>query len=211
VAEERRLGEDLDVRERRTRLERDRPEFFGPVELAGGIHVEDRDREDDAAGEAREPAADFREGGGRPPAVHVVGLVDRLEQPFEMRRGGRLGGGAEQDERLGDEIQGLAEPLVEPRGGAVDGDDEGLERPVLSPEPRDARLGDGGRRLGVRAGVGEQDQGRSGPPERLAVEMRLEGIDRVGGRLGEGHRAPVAGVREPAGPSSASHALSDAS
>jgi len=210
VAEERRLGEDLDVHERRTRLERDRAELLGPVELEGGIHVEDRDREHDPAEQARQPAADFTERGGRPPPIDVVGLVDRREQLLEVRRGGRLVGRAQQDDRLGDEIQDLAKPLVEPRGGAVDRDDEGLDGPIPLPEPGGAGLDDGGRRFAVGVGLGEHDQGRAGPLERLAVEVRLERIDRLG-RLGMGHRAPVAGVREVAGPSSASQAFSDAS
>jgi hypothetical protein len=46
VAEERRLGEDLDIQERRGRLQGDRRQLLEPMQPTGGVDVEERDGED---------------------------------------------------------------------------------------------------------------------------------------------------------------------
>jgi hypothetical protein len=186
VTEERRLGEDLDVHERRTRLERDRAELFGPVNLARGVHVEDRNREHKASDQARQPAAGLYQRFRRSPAEDVVGVVDRFQQSLEMRRGGRLHGGAKINDRLRDGLERTFNQVVESRGRRIDRDDERLDRSPLVPQPLGARSENAGRRLGGGGRVGQKDQRHAGALERLAVEMRLERIEGFG-RFGRRH------------------------
>jgi hypothetical protein len=56
LAEERRLGQDLDVQEGRHRLQRDRLQLLAPMEPARGVDVVDRHRENPPPGEPAEPA-----------------------------------------------------------------------------------------------------------------------------------------------------------
>jgi hypothetical protein len=84
MAQEGRLGQDLDVEEGRNRLERDRCQLLAPVQPAGGVDVVDRDREDEPPGEPADPAADLREPSYPPPADDVVAMVDRLQERLDM-------------------------------------------------------------------------------------------------------------------------------
>ncbi|APW62617.1 hypothetical protein [Paludisphaera borealis] len=156
------------------------------MELARGVHVEDWDGEHEASNQARQPADDLRRRFHRPLSDDVVGLVDRLQQPLKMRRGERLDGRAEQDDRLGDGFEGVVDQVLEPGVCSIDWDDQGLHRSMIASQPFGAGSEDGGRRLRVGVRVGEQDQAHAGPLERLTVEVRLERVERVG-RLGRRH------------------------
>ncbi|HMB07908.1 MAG TPA: hypothetical protein VKP69_29780 [Isosphaeraceae bacterium] len=86
VAEEGRLGQDLDVEEGRDRLERDRRQLLAPMQPEGGVDVVDRGREDEPPGELADPAADSREPSRPPPADDVVAMADRPQEGIDMVR-----------------------------------------------------------------------------------------------------------------------------
>jgi hypothetical protein len=77
VAEEGRLGQDLDVEELRDRLERDPRELIEAVEPAGRVNVDDGHGEEDFPGEPARPAPGTLDQRTRAPADGVVALVDR--------------------------------------------------------------------------------------------------------------------------------------
>jgi hypothetical protein len=79
LAEERRLGEDLDVEERRGRLEGDGRELLAAVEPARRVDVVDRHREDDPPGEPAEPSSQPHESPIPTPADDMIAMVDRFE------------------------------------------------------------------------------------------------------------------------------------
>jgi len=61
VAEERGLGEDLDIEELGDRLQRDRHQFLESMEPTGGMGIEHRNGEDRLPEEPRQPASPLRE------------------------------------------------------------------------------------------------------------------------------------------------------
>jgi hypothetical protein len=79
VAEERRLGQDLDVEELRRRLQRDRRQRLAAVEPGRRVDVGDRHREDDAPGPATQPPRQAAGPRDAPTADDVVAGVDRLQ------------------------------------------------------------------------------------------------------------------------------------
>jgi hypothetical protein len=79
LAQEGRLGQELDVEERRLRLQRDRRQLFAAMEPVRGVDVADRDGEDQLPGEPAEPAAELRGSFHPPPADDVVAPVDRRQ------------------------------------------------------------------------------------------------------------------------------------
>jgi hypothetical protein len=93
VAEERRLGQDLGVDERRARLKRDGRQLVEPMEPARRMNVAQGDGEDQAPDQqTRQPEPVC------PDAIssatnHMIALVDRFQKWFKMRlRPGFLGG-----------------------------------------------------------------------------------------------------------------------
>jgi len=194
VAEERRLGQDLDVEELRRRLERDRPELVEPVQPAGGVDVFNRDREDQAPGEAGEPASQPGERTRPASADDMVAAVDRLEQGPEVLGGPRLVGRGHEDER------GRGAP------------ERGLER--LAPAVRVGRLRRDGRaaapgeqvaqRLGGLAGAvgtvvaGEHHDEDRGVGQGVAPEVVVERVEFV---LRRGHSASRRSVQTGSGAS----------
>lgn len=107
MAEERGLGQELDVEEGRGRAERDGSELLAAVDLAGRVDIEHRDREDQFARQAADPAEDPPRESQGPPARDVVGEVDRREQRCEMCGRPRLEGGRDQDERSYGLLEGI--------------------------------------------------------------------------------------------------------
>ncbi len=159
------------------------------MELARGVHVEDGGREHQPSEQARDPSDDFVQRRRRSPAEDVVGLIDRLKKRFEMLRGDRFDGRADQDDRLVDGLQSRLDQRVEPGARTVDRDDPALNRPApFSLKPCDARGEDaGGRiRLGGRGRIDQKDQGDAGALEGFAMEVGLERVERTGG-LGRRH------------------------
>ena len=79
VAEEGRLGKDLEVQEATSRLRAGSPPASRPVQLAGRMDVAQRDGEDQPPGQAAPATAGALSAPtGRPPADDVVAVVDRL-------------------------------------------------------------------------------------------------------------------------------------
>jgi hypothetical protein len=84
VAEERGLGQDLDVEELADRLERDRLELLEPVQPAGRVDVDDRHGEQEPPEQPAGPPPDPRGERGPARADDVVAQVDRLEERVEV-------------------------------------------------------------------------------------------------------------------------------
>jgi hypothetical protein len=98
VAEEGGLGEDLDVQERRRRLEGDGGQFVEPVQAAGRMDVPQRDGEDQSPEHRRQPSPEPRQVAGRPPADDMIAGVDGLQERRQVTRGPRLLGRRDQHE-----------------------------------------------------------------------------------------------------------------
>jgi hypothetical protein len=131
VAEEGRLGEDLDVEEVGRRLERDRRQLVEPVQAAGRVDVEDRHGEDQPprqAGDAAEQAGDQP---GAAAADDVVAMVERRQERPEVGVGPRLLGRRDQDDGGRGPVQAHLQGLL--LAAARDRDDVHLGRP---PAPR---------------------------------------------------------------------------
>src|SRR5262249_6157972 len=122
LAEERRLGEDLDVDELRDRLERDLRERLEPVEPAGRMDVDDGNREDDPPGDPFGPAPGALGEWNLPPADHVVALVDRREQRVEVRGGPWFTGRGDEDERCRCALETFFECSIKAASGDWDDD-----------------------------------------------------------------------------------------
>jgi hypothetical protein len=172
MAEIGRLGEDLDVEERRRRLQRDLGQLLEPVQAAGGMDVAQRDREDQAAGPGRQPTRPTCPALRGPAADDVVAVVDRLEQGLQMGLGPRLLGRRHQDEREVGAGQADGQGGVEPSAG--DRHDPGLDRAVHRAQRLDQRCDDG---LGAVGGqVGEQDDADPGVGQRVAAKVATVGV-----------------------------------
>jgi hypothetical protein len=78
VAEEGRLGEDLDVEEVGRRLEGDRRQFVEPVQPAGRVDVDDRHGEDETPRQAGDLPSQSGERADAAAADNVVAVVERL-------------------------------------------------------------------------------------------------------------------------------------
>jgi hypothetical protein len=185
VAEEGRLGEDLDVEERRRGLQRDRRQRLASMEPAGGMDVAERDREEQPPGKLADPSPET--GGERVLAIPdgVVATFDRVEQGVEMP--GRPGSprARDQDERR----RGIPEApgeRVAPTGlghgdhGRLDGASSTGQEPFQ--RPRD------GRGPGTVV-LGQDDHPDGGVTDGIAPEVGIEGVElgAVGRGRGRGH------------------------
>jgi hypothetical protein len=106
VAEEGCLRQDLDIKERRSRLERDGLELLAAMKAAGRVDILDRDRKDQPPGEPDDPAHQSGEPAILAGTEHMVAAVDRIEQGIEVGRAPGLEG-------VGDDHQGR-NGLLEP-------------------------------------------------------------------------------------------------
>jgi hypothetical protein len=84
VAEKGRLGQDLEVQERRGRLKGDRPELLSAMEQNRRIDIQDRNGKDQSSGQAAHPPEDFLSGRGRPPANGMIAEIDGLHERLEV-------------------------------------------------------------------------------------------------------------------------------
>jgi hypothetical protein len=87
LAQERRLGEELDVRERRARLQRDGRKRFTTMEPARRMNIRHGNSENQLRNAILDPAPNPPEAGFRTITDDVVGLVDRLQERIQMRAG----------------------------------------------------------------------------------------------------------------------------
>jgi hypothetical protein len=172
VTEEGRLGEDLEVQERRRRLEGDGRQLLEAVQAARRVDVAQRDGEHQPPGHRREPTPQALPALDRPAADDMIAVIDGLEERLQMLRGPRLRGRRDQDEReMGvakADGEGVVQPL--PRGP----DDTGLHRPADRHQVRGQGLDDGCGAVGRQ--VGEQDDSDAGVGQRVALEVAEEGI-----------------------------------
>jgi hypothetical protein len=93
-----RLRQDFGVEKRRSRLERNRQQFFESMEPARRVNVIKRNGEDQSA---KQPADEFLEsphGWVVAPAHNVIALVDRLEKRLQVVRSPGFDRGGNQDE-----------------------------------------------------------------------------------------------------------------
>jgi hypothetical protein len=178
VAQEGRLGEDLDVQERRGRLEGDRRQLLPPMEPAGRVDVEQGDGEDQPPRQSEKPAFPPLTASGRPTAEDMVAVVDDFEQRFQVGRGPGLLSGGHQDQGIARSRQAAGERDAEVR--PLDRDDPALDRPPHRRERIDERRDD---RLGTLDGqVGQQDDSNPGVRKPVAMEVAEVGVvDRGGG------------------------------
>jgi hypothetical protein len=172
VAEEGGLGEDLEVQERRRRLEGDGGQLVEPVQSAGGVDVSQRDGEDQSPGQRRQPSPELRPAPGRPPAVDMIAGVDGLQEWRQVARGPRLLGRRDQHEgEMGvDQAEGQRASESQLPGA----DDAGLHHPAdrgqVIDDRRDHRLG------AVDRQVGQVDDADAGVGQRVALEVAEEGV-----------------------------------
>jgi hypothetical protein len=172
VAEEGRLGKDLEVHERRRRLKGNRRQLLEPVQVAGRVDVAQGDGEDQSPGQrsqpsfVRVPASDW-------PAPHdVIAMIDGLQERLQMSLGPRLLGRRDQNKRKPSASQTLAQRLGEPL--VVDRDDPGFDRAIHRGQLIGHRRDDG---LGVvDRQVGEEDDANTGVGQRIALKVAEEGI-----------------------------------
>ena len=170
VAQEGRLGQDLDVEEIRRRLPRDRLQLLpGVMQAARRVDVDDRDRKEDA----KRPSQHAIDQARRSLAIGVVAVVDRLQERFEVPRRPGLGRGGDQDEGLRRPFEAAADRLVEP-AVAVDVDRADLDLAKLILQEAKQAVGD---RLGVGRRPEVDDEGEHrGARQRLAAVPGLVGI-----------------------------------
>jgi hypothetical protein len=147
VAQERGLGQDLDVQERRGGLEGDRRQLLAPVELAWRVDVEDRDREDHPAREAADPPDNPAREPQYPPARDVVAEIDRREQRLEVRGRPWLDGRRDQHEGRQVPRERALQRLGQPRLAPLEGDDPALDIPPRLGQRVEDGSDDGSRRL----------------------------------------------------------------
>jgi hypothetical protein len=185
VAEERRLGQDLDVEELRRRLERDRRQRLEPVEPGRRVDVGHRHREDHVPGPVAQPAPHAAEPRGRPAADDVVAGVDGLQERVQVGVGPGL-------RRRGHQHQGQRRPgqrpLQDPSPALVLRRlDDGLGHAAPAPDAIDQAPG---HLLGARQfALGQHDDPDPSLRQRLAAEMGLERIV-ARARVGTGHGLP---------------------
>ncbi|MBV8487410.1 MAG: hypothetical protein JO161_03955 [Planctomycetaceae bacterium] len=74
------FGQHLDVQERRPGLRRDGRELLDPMKLAGRVHIEYGNRENQASRQASGPAQETRDDSDGPLAQDMIAGVDGLEQ-----------------------------------------------------------------------------------------------------------------------------------
>jgi hypothetical protein len=88
------LRQNLDIHERRGRLEDDRGKFFTTMKPTRRHDVADGNSEDQPADHGGNPSPNLFPDPHRPASNRVVASIDRLEQWFEMGRrpGGTSGG-----------------------------------------------------------------------------------------------------------------------
>jgi hypothetical protein len=191
VAEEGRLGQDLDVEERGVRLERNRRQLLAPMEPARGVQVGNRHREEKSSGRTGDPARQARSVAPIAAADHVVALIDRLQERLQMSVGPGLAGGRHEHQRLGRAGKASLERSAEP--ARVDYLDHSLRGPAARLEQRHDAPGDRGR--GVRPfGRSEHDNANRGVRQRIAMQVRLERVALVFGR-GHACSGPLASDR----------------
>jgi hypothetical protein len=172
MAEERRLGEDLDVQERGGRLQGDRQQLLATMEPARGVDVEQRHGEDQPARQHGQPAPACLPTAGRPAADDMVAVVDRLQERFQVRRGPRLFCRRHQHEGEPGALQAARQrdPQVHP----VDRHHAMLDHASHRRQPLDQRRHD---RFGLFGRpVGQHDDVNPGVGERLAMEVAQVGI-----------------------------------
>jgi hypothetical protein len=141
VPEEGRLGQELEVQERRRRLEGDGRQLLQPVQAAGGVDIAQRDREHQPPGQRCQPSPATIPAPGGPTADDVIAVVDGLQERLQVGRGPRLLGRRDQDERELGAGQADGERVVEPlpRGPH----DSGLHRPAHRVQVRGQGRDDG--------------------------------------------------------------------
>ncbi|MGO9601084.1 MAG: hypothetical protein ACLP7Q_24150 [Isosphaeraceae bacterium] len=161
------LGQHLDVLERRPGLHRDGRELLGPVKLAGRVHIEYGNRENQASRQAAGPPQETRNDSDGPLAQDMVAGVDRLDQGEKVLRPVAPGGRRDEYKRKSHLIQGCRHRLVQARPAGIDDDCPKLKRSVLSSEPVDQRRNDIGCRSIRR--VGDDDDPGSSLWKRLAA------------------------------------------
>jgi hypothetical protein len=173
VAEEGRLGEDLDVEEVGRRLERDRRQLVEPVQAAGRVDVDDRHGEDETPRQARDLPSQSGERPDAAAADDVVAVVERLQEGPEVRVGPRLLRRRDQDDGGRRALEAhLQSPVL---AASRDRDDVHLGRP---PSPRQQVAEARGDRLGtVGLAVVEHDHPDGGIRQRVAAEMGVERVD----------------------------------
>jgi hypothetical protein len=183
LAEERRLRQDLDVHERRCRLQGDGPELLAPMEPAGRVDVLDRHREDEPPGEPAEPARQPHGQAILARADDVIAMVDRLEQGIEVGRGPGLARRGHEHERRDGPLEPPGDRLMEVE--MVAHDDDALDVPStlrdqLLERPGHARV----RGPVVR---GQHDDPDGGTRHRVAAEVGFERVEEL--INGRGHSA----------------------
>jgi hypothetical protein len=85
MAEKRCLRQDLGIDERRCRLQRDGAELVETMQPARRMDVSQRHGENHAPHERSQEAERGRMGPVRPTTQHVIALVDRRQERFEVR------------------------------------------------------------------------------------------------------------------------------
>ncbi len=206
VAEEGRLGEDLDVEEVGRRLERDRRQLVEPVQAAGRVDVErPARRRRDATATGRPAGAGGRAGPTRRRPTTWSQWSSAVRSGPRCAVGPRLLGRRDQDDGGGRPVQAeLQRPVL---AAARDRHDVHLGRP---PAPRQQVAQARGDRLGtVGIAVVEHDHPDGGIRQRVAAEVGVERVDVLvvwrghssSRRLGEGPgRLRPAGGRASARP-----------
>jgi hypothetical protein len=177
LAEERRLGQDLDIQERRGRLQRDGLQLLAPMEPARRVDVVDRHREDHPPGEPAEPAPEAHGRPVLPPADDVIAMIDRVQQRIEMGGGPGLARRGHEHERGDGPLEPQGERLVQAAPGARD--DHAVDLPATL---RDQLL----QRTGHAPGRGpivrrQDDHPDGGTGQRVAPEVGFEGVEEVVG------------------------------
>ncbi len=170
MAEERCLGQNLDIQEPRPRLERDGREFLPPMNLAGGVRVEHRRGEDDPARPCRDPSPGRAQARCRAAAKDMVRPIDRLKERIEMGPGPGLARGRDQDQRLLGGLKGS------PKGITHRGDGQGEPQLDRAPVPSD-QVGQGmaGRVLS-RVQADKLHHQNAGTRPRIALKVEFKRV-----------------------------------
>lgn len=190
VAEERRLGEDLQTQERRARLERDALQFLAAVKLDRREDVAHRHAEQEPPARRAQPAGQTPAKAHGASAEHVVALVDGLEQGIEMGPRPDLVRERDESERERRTRQAFLDRTVPAARGV---DDPRLGRTPTRGEQARQRHAD---RLGPAEVVAaEHDHADARAQERVALDVRFQRVDELithghsglqGGRGGQG-------------------------
>jgi hypothetical protein len=99
VAEEGRLGEDVEVQERRGRLKGNRGQLLEPVQAAGRVDVAQGDGEHQLPGQRFQPSFAALPARGWPAPDHVIAVIDGLQERIQMGLGPRLLSRRDQNQR----------------------------------------------------------------------------------------------------------------